>query len=74
MAVEVLPVLELDEDGVALRRVEESEGQLATQVSGGRARRGLPAGLEMVAISMKTPGFGGAGDTGGNEPFWWWVW
>ena len=26
VAVEVLPVLELDEDGVALRRVEESEG------------------------------------------------
>lgn len=28
VAVQVLAVLELDEDGVALRRVKESEGQL----------------------------------------------
>ncbi len=62
MAIERLSVLELDEHGVALRRVQKAEGQLRGRV--GLAMRNLESGVNerreeyhfKICLNLHTPG------------------
>ena len=58
--VEVFAILELDEDGVALRRVEESEGEL-------RGSRWVSCGRAEAEAWLELMGMAGEGEAGGQR-------